>query len=65
MNKEYITKKKFDDLRTYDEVRDKVLYIISDNPDGLILYGWSDDGKGIYFYRWYRDFKNAHEGVGV
>ena len=64
MNKEYVTKKKFDDLRTYDEVRDNVLYVIT-YENGRIVYGWSDDGKGIWFYDWIGDFRADQEKVNA
>jgi hypothetical protein len=64
LKKEYVTKKKFDDLRTYDEIREHVLYVI-EYENGRIRYGWSDDGKGIWVYDWYGEFKEAQEQVTV
>jgi hypothetical protein len=64
LKKEYITKTKFYELRTYDEVRDNVLYVIQ-HENGRIRYGWSDDGKGIWLYDWYGDFKEDQKKVSV
>lgn len=64
MNKKFITREKFEELRNYDEARDNVLYVVK-NRDGGKVFAWSDDGVGFHFYGTYKEFKSEWGEVKV